>query len=196
MAWHCCLLDVDPVSPQNTSGCFNHMNLGSQLFAQPLLEWNTSCLNGHAALLTACVGAGVGPWCAYHTYWNPVWPVGYFYCNDQFLLLCFIIYLPWLTSQYVILYLFIQIYTVVCALSFILTIPGCPWWRAVSHFCHIEEGMYNVPLYVFQECSVARSSFICQKGWSTTGGLLQCWAQPSMICCISSCRTWSSLVAF
>ena len=43
---------------------------------------------------------------------------------------------------------------------------------------------------------MAKSSFSCQKGQSTTGRLLQCCGQPSMICCIRSCRTWSSLVAF
>ena len=43
---------------------------------------------------------------------------------------------------------------------------------------------------------MARSSFSCQKVQSTTGRLLQCCGKPSMICCIRSCRTWSSLVAF
>ena len=37
--WHGCFLHMDPVSPQNTFGCFNHIGIGGLSFLEHL-SWN------------------------------------------------------------------------------------------------------------------------------------------------------------
>ena len=86
-------------------------------------------------------------------------------------------------------------YLLVWALNCILVMHGWPLWSVCKNFDLITSGMKNLPSHVMQECSLARSSFSCQKGFRIMGRLLQCSGQPSNIFWMKDWSVWSPWVA-